>query len=173
MQAISFRHPTSKIATFLILLFTATGCHTIDKPKPDGRHARQIYDMGLDGAPLLQAAIAQAQQSDKHILLSLGANWCSDSQNTFDALHQNPDLNQLIEDHYVLAMIDVNNRIGHQRNSEIIARYDVDLDRGIPALLVLTPSGELISKDPAQRPKDSDHKEPEKLIAYLEHWKSR
>ena len=112
----------------------------------------------------------QAQQENKHILLSLGANWCSDSQNTYDVLHQNPDLEQMIRENYVLTLIDVNNRIGYQRNPAIISRYGVDLERGIPALLVLTPSGELISKDPDQRPKDSDHKEPQKLVEYLRRW---
>lgn len=126
--------------------------------------------MGADGLPLLQSAMIQAQQENKHILLSLGANWCSDSQNTYDVLHQNPDLEQMIRENYVLTLIDVNNRIGYQRNPAIISRYGVDLERGIPALLVLTPSGELISKDPDQRPKDSDHKEPQKLVEYLRRW---
>jgi len=173
MQHFSFRFSKFSIGLLLISLLFASGCQSIEKPKPDGRHARQIYDMGADGAPLLQSAMAQAQQENKNILLSLGANWCSDSQNTFDALHQNPQLKQLIEEHYVMTLIDVNNRVGHQRNSAIISRYEVDLERGIPALLVLTPSGELISKDPDQRPKDSDHEEPQILIEYLERWQNR
>ncbi|MBT5708473.1 MAG: thioredoxin family protein [Verrucomicrobia bacterium] len=173
MQHLPFRFSAFSTGLLLISLVFACGCRSIEKPKPDGRHARQIYDMGAEGAPLLQSAIAEAKQENKNILLSLGANWCSDSQNTYDALLQNPQLKQLIEEHYILTLIDVNNRVGHQRNSPLISRYGVDLERGIPALLVLTPSGELMTKDPDQRPKDSDHEEPQKLVEYLERWKNR
>jgi hypothetical protein len=173
MQHLTFRFLKSCPVLLLICLPFASGCQSLEKPKPDGRNARQIYDMGADGAPLLQLAMIEAKQEDKNILLSLGANWCSDSQNTYDVLRQDPHLKQMIEEHYVMTLIDVNNRVGHQRNSAIISRYGVDLERGIPALLVLTPNGELITSDPNQRPKDSDHEDPQKLVAYLERWKNR
>ena len=145
-------------------------CKTTEKVKSDGRDARQIYDMQADGERLLASALRQAQKEEKHVLLSLGANWCSDSQNTYDALHRQADLQELLQDRFVLAMVDANNRVGFQRNQMIINRYQVDLKRGIPVLLVLNAEGELLSDDPSQIPLDSDHEAPEKIVRYLNTW---
>ncbi len=146
------------------------GCQLTPKQQSDGSQARQIYDMQADGRAELANALEQAREEKKLVLLSLGANWCSDSQNTYDVIHNHPDLSQLVEERYVLSLVDVNNRVGFQRNPSIIARYGIELDRGIPALLVLRPDGTLLSKDPDQRPKDSDHEEPGRLMEYLKRW---
>lgn len=157
----------SRIALSLLCLGW-TGCALIEKPKDDGSTARQIYDMEADGNLILESAIAAAARSDKHVLLSLGANWCSDSQKTYDVLHTHDALKRIMADHYILAMVDANNRVGFQRNADIVDRYGVDLKRGIPALLILDSNGELMTTDPDQRPKDSDHEAPQNLIAYLD-----
>ena len=165
--------PRSLLLPFIIgtlQLLLSSGCQTSNKELKDGRDARQIYDMGADGELLLNAGMSRARDEDKRVLLSLGANWCSDSQKTHDVLQNNEAIRSLIDQAYVVTMIDVNNRIGHQRNASIIERYEVSLDRGIPALLVLTPEGELLSTDAEQRPQDSDHKHPERILAYLEEW---
>ena len=157
------------ILLFPILLMA---CHTTEKKKSDGSEARQIYDMQADGEAQLTDALTRAQMENKRVLLSLGANWCSDSQNTFDVLHQDPNLKRLLTDQFVLAMVDANNRLGFQRNPSIIERYDVDLQRGIPVLLVLASDGTLLSIDPDQVPSDSDHESPDKLVQYLESWET-
>lgn len=156
------------IGTFILLI--ASGCQTSTKELKDGRNARQIYDMAADGEIQLASAMTRAQEEEKRILLSLGANWCSDSQKTYDVLQTNTPIQTLIDQAYILTLIDVNNRIGHQRNASIIDRYGVSLDRGIPALLVLTPEGELLSENADMRPQDSDHEHPERILAYLENW---
>ena len=165
---------TSAVSPFTLLaiapILLILGCQSAPKIKSDGSDARQIYDMRANGQTQLSAALATAQEENKLVLLSLGANWCSDSQNTYDVIHQNSELQQLVENRYILTLIDVNNRVGFQRNPSIIARYGVELDRGIPALLVLAPDGTLMSTDPDQRPEDSDHKEPKKLVNYLMKW---
>lgn len=165
-------HERSRLHRILFLTTAAlfccflSACQTMQK-KPDGRDARQIYDMEADGSNLLTEALTSAQTSNKRVLLSLGANWCSDSQKTYDVLQTNPVLRSLIDEHYVLTLIDANNRVGHQRNQNLIDRYQVDIGHGIPVLLVLDPNGNLLTPNQDERPIDSDHEHPEKLITYL------
>ncbi len=165
---------TSLHTNSLLLLLTASlvwfaGCaHPEPKKKSDGSDARQIYDMSADGEVALAAALAEAAAADKRVLLSLGANWCSDSQNTYDLLQNDPTIRDLVEKHYILTMVDANRRVGYQRNPTIIDRYQVPLDRGIPILLVLAPNGDLLTPDASTWPEDSDHKHPERIRTYLE-----
>lgn len=159
-------HKTCVLWTSAWLICFLSACQTMEK-KPDGRNARQIYDMEANGTDLLTDALQRAQTNSKRVLLSLGANWCSDSQKTYDVLQSNHILRSLIDDHYVLVMVDANNRVGYQRNPELIERFGLDLSHGIPILLVLEPNGELLTPNQPERPLDSDHKHPEKLIDYL------
>ncbi len=165
------RLPYPSISKLLLLLpIFLSACQTIEEKKSDGSDARQIYDMQADGERQLTAALHQARNENKHVLLSLGANWCSDSQNTFNVLHRDPNLQRMLSDNFVLTLVDANNRVGFQRNPTIIERYNVDLKRGIPVLLVLASDGTPLSTDPNQLPLDSDHKSPEKLVRYLNNW---
>ena len=154
----------------VVVCACTTACQTQKKTKRDGREARQIYDMKAQGEAQLRAGLQQAHSEDKRVLLSLGANWCSDSQKMFDVLKSRTELAQQLDDHYVLVMVDVNDRLAGQRNPTIVERYQVDLKRGIPALLVLDNEGRLLSTDPEARPKDDDHDHPGRLLNYLKKW---
>ena len=154
----------------VVVCAATSACQTQKKTKNDGRQARQIYDMKAEGEAQLRTGLEQARGEDKHVLLSLGANWCSDSQKMFDVFKSQSELAQQLDDHYVLVMVDVNDRVAGQRNPTIVERYQVDLKRGIPALLVLDAEGRLLTTDPEARPKDDDHGHPGHLLNYLKKW---
>jgi thiol:disulfide interchange protein len=146
-----------------------TGCSSPTKSDPGGS---LIYDPRADGEQQLKAALAQARRENKRILLDLGANWCSDSQATYRLLRTDPKIRRELEQHFVLVLVDVNQRDGLNRNAKLVARYGNPLARGIPVLLVLSPDGSLLNADSGERLRDDAHQRPEQVLAYLRKWAS-
>ena len=129
-----------------------------------------IYDTKADGEQQVAAALARARRDGRRVLLSLGANWCSDSQAMFRLLQSDRDIQREIETHYVLTMVDVNQQDAAPRNTNTVARFGDPLGNGIPVLLVLAPDGRLLNGDPNERLADSDHQYPDRVLAYLRKW---
>jgi len=136
----------------------------------DGIAGPKIYDPRAGGEEQLSAALTVAKRENKRVLLSLGANWCSDSQKMHMLLGKDPRIARELSAHYVLAMVDVNKRSGFPRNSALVTRFGEPLERGIPVLLVLSPEGEILNTDPSERLDDSDHKRPRRVLRYLQKW---
>ena len=148
-----------------IACFFSIGCRT---PGPQ----LQIYDPVADGEVLLSEALKAANQNGHRVLLNLGANWCSDSQKMYRLLREDPVIAPFVQTHYVLAVVDVNNRWGPQRNAALLDRLGVSLSKGIPVLLILDTDGHVMNSDPSKRLADSDHKRPRKVLRYLAKWAS-
>jgi thiol:disulfide interchange protein len=140
------------------------GCRTTPPPQP------QIYDSVADGEAQLATALTTARQTDRRVLLNLGANWCSDSQKMYRLLQNDPGLASLVQSNYVQVLVDVNDRSGIRRNATLVERLGTPLEKGIPVLLVLDADGRVLNSDPSKRLRDSDHKRPRKVARYLRKW---
>jgi thioredoxin 1 len=149
-----------------------TGCSTASSsPGPQGSHSSlPIYDPKADGEQQLNHALKQARKESKYVLLDLGANWCSDSQATYHLLKTDPAITNELHRHYVLTLVDVNDHDGAHRNKKLLDRLGNPITRGIPVLLVISPDGDVLNKDAAERLRDDAYTEPGKVLAYLLKW---
>ena len=160
------------LAIGLLLLLFASGCarwQTSDLRRQVFGHP-EIYDAHAVGADDLAAGLARAEATGRRVLLNLGANWCSDSQRMYRLLRTDREMRRQLAPHFVLVMVDVNDRAGPRRNGDLLARFPNALDRGIPALLVLEADGRWLNSDVAERLDDSAHARPAEVLAYLEKW---
>lgn len=115
---------------FLILLPTARA--EDDHPRP--------FDGNFDAMPVVEAALAEARDSDRRLLLVLGANWCHDSRGL--AHHfEDPQLAATIAEGYVLRYIDVDWR---NENQAVSARFGVPAVYATPTVLVIDPDSETL-----------------------------
>ncbi|HVU46987.1 MAG TPA: thioredoxin family protein [Terracidiphilus sp.] len=88
----------------------------------------------------LAAALKTAATTHKRILLDFGGNWCGDCQ-VLDIYFHNPQNLPILDSNFVLVHIN----IGHMdENVDIAERYGVPLQKGVPALAVLSDSGKLL-----------------------------
>ena len=159
---------TFALSGVLALTLFLNGCATAQS---DGNSAApEIYDPQAEGEQQLAAALAEAKVQQKRVLLSLGANWCSDSQSMHRLLKNDRRISRELNAHYVLVLVDVNKRTGVDRNAALVTRLGDRLTRGIPVLLVLGADGALLNTEPAERLADSDHKRPGKVLRYLQKW---
>jgi thiol:disulfide interchange protein len=101
---------------------------------------REIYPDPSQAKADLAAALKTAAATHKRVLVDFGGNWCGDCQ-VLDIYFHNPSNLPILEANFV--MVHVN--IGHMdENLDIAKEYEVPLDKGVPALAVLTEKGKLL-----------------------------
>jgi protein disulfide-isomerase len=98
------------------------------------------YDEKADAHQQIAAAIAEASKAQKNVILVFGANWCGDCRALNEQMHKD-ELAALIATNYEVVKVDVGR---FNKNQDIGAKYHVPLRRGIPALAVLDPGGNLL-----------------------------
>ena len=114
----------TKLFAPAILLVLAAGAAN---PAP-----RDIYPDPSQAGPDLAAALRTAAQSHKRILLDFGGNWCGDCI-VLDMYMHNPQNRAILEANFVLVHINVGYA---DKNLDIARKYEVPLDKGVPALAV-------------------------------------
>lgn len=99
------------------------------------------YDAGRNASADIIAALTTAARKHQEVLVDFGADWCPDCV-ALDSMFHSPRVEPLLTGDYVIVRVDVGT---WNLNLDVAGRY-VDLQRsGIPALVVLTPSGKVIT----------------------------
>ncbi|MEO5733731.1 MAG: thioredoxin family protein [Rubrivivax sp.] len=119
-----------KRLTATILLTAAIGSHATEPP----------YNPAADAHADVRAGLAAAAEAKLPVLLVFGANWCGDCK-MLDTAFKTGVSAPLIRQHFKVVKIDVG-RFDH--NLDIAARYGVPLKKGIPAVAVVSPQGQVI-----------------------------
>lgn len=97
------------------------------------------YDPARNPAADLKTAFALAVTDHKEVLIDFGANWCPDCQ-VLDKLFQSQETKPLLQRDYHVMAVDVGE---FNHNLAFAAKYVNLTTSGIPALVVLTPNGEI------------------------------
>lgn len=103
-----------------------------DHPRP--------FDQNFAAMAEVDAALAEARDSNKRLLLVLGANWCHDSRGL--AHHfEDEELASILERFYVMRYVDVGWR---DQNHDIMRRFGVAAIYGTPTVFVIDPQTETL-----------------------------
>ena len=102
----------------------------------------------------VDAAFQQARQTGRKVLLDFGANWCPDCRILAGVLAQ-PGIAAWVSQNFIVVTINVDRAAGpttegerFNTNADIARKYGVTIS-AIPALLVVTPTGQLLNRDKA------------------------
>lgn len=128
-----------------------TGCATVMQ----GREAAhdypeaESYAVSEDAMGDVDAALARAAESEKRVLLVMGANWCHDSRALAGWL-ESERIGALVEERYELVFVNIGMpQRGDGHNLDVARRFGLPDLPGTPNLLVLTSEGELVNADTA------------------------
>jgi hypothetical protein len=152
-------HLVIVLGTTLLLI----GCATNTKNQYDGPGP---FDKAADALAQFTDALVEADEFGKNILLIFGANWCSDSRATVKLFETNSIISSMINESFVMERIDVGPKKSG-RNAEFVDRFHATIDQGIPVLVVLDGSGQLLNDTRRERLADDDHKHPERIVEFL------
>jgi ketosteroid isomerase-like protein len=126
-----------------------------------------LYPAEADAHAELSHALAEATRQRKRVLVVFGAGWSYDCQ-VLDLAFHRPDLYPLMEKHYVVLHVDTGSA---DKNVDLAERFQVPLEKGIPALAVLNSDGVLLFSQQNGEFKSARDLAPEDLEAFLEKWK--
>ncbi|HTV14618.1 MAG TPA: thioredoxin family protein [Acidobacteriaceae bacterium] len=147
------------ILTLLATIFAATGAFG---------QARYIYNENADAHAEVRDALARAAREHKRILLDFGGNWCGDCQVLDIYFHRDPNA-ALLADNYILVDIDIGRM---DKNVDIAQRYNVPLQKGVPALAVLDAHGRLLYSQTNGEFEAMRRMDPNSVTQFLERWKA-
>jgi thioredoxin 1 len=129
-------------ATFALLLGAGSGCRQapVSTPVAEEPGRAVIYPEGAQAEADIAAALARAAREKKRVLVDFGGNWCGDCQVLEIYFHDAANRN-LLETNYVLVPVNIGR---YDENLDIAARYGVPVTKGVPALAVLEPNGQVV-----------------------------
>jgi protein disulfide-isomerase len=99
------------------------------------------YDVDADPQRDLVAALAAARKSDKRVLIVFGANWCPDCRVLDREFHSDSKAAKLVSDRYEVVKVDVGD---FDRNLDFAKLYGEPIRKGIPSVVVVTPTNEVV-----------------------------
>ena len=98
------------------------------------------YDERADPKADIAAALGSSRADDKPVLVVFGANWCGDCR-TLEEAFTTGRAAPLIARNFHVVKVDVGR---FDRNVEVAGMYGVPLRKGIPAIAVLAPEGNVV-----------------------------
>ena len=128
---------------------------------------REIYPDPSQAKADLAAALKTAAQTHKRILLDFGGNWCGDCQ-VLDIYFHNAQNLPILESNFVLVHVN----IGHMdENQDIASQYQVPLEKGVPAIAVLSDRGKLLYSQRGGEFEAMRRMDPSAVTSFLVQWK--
>jgi len=140
-----------------LVLAAATASSALQDIYPDPSHA------GSD----LAVALKTAAKTHKRVLIDFGGNWCGDCH-VLDIYFHNPQNRPILDANFVLVHINIGRM---DENLDIAQRYQVPLDKGVPALAVLNEQGKLLYSQKSGEFEAMRRMEPSAVTQFLVEWK--
>jgi thioredoxin 1 len=128
---------------------------------------RDIYPDPAQAKPDLAAALKRAAATHKRVIVDFGGNWCGDCH-VLDMYFNNAENRPIIEANYILVHVNV----GHyDENRDLAARYGIPLEKGVPALVVLSDTGKVLYSQKSGEFEKMQRVEPSAVTSFLVQWK--
>lgn len=150
-------HPVKPLILSLVTLFFAARASALQDIYPDPSQAAG------DIATALQAAKA----SHRHIIVDFGGNWCPDCH-VLDRYFHDETNAPLLDANYVLVYVNIGRK---DQNVGIAKRYNIPLDKGVPALAVLDSDGKLLFSQKTGEFEAMSGMQSPAVTAFLDQWK--
>jgi thiol:disulfide interchange protein len=129
---------------------------------------KHLYSETADPKADIAAALKQARAEHKRVILDFGGDWCGDCQVLDIYMHQNPNAD-LLAKHFIVVHVD----IGHMdHNVDVAKKYQVPIDKGVPALAVLDSHGKLLYSQENKEFENMRNMKSEDVTAFLNKWKA-
>ncbi|PLX00894.1 MAG: thioredoxin family protein [Marinilabiliales bacterium] len=126
-----------------------------------------IYNPDSDAGKDIELAVAKAKESNKHVLLQIGGNWCPWCIKLHKFYNDNPIIDSILKADYILVMV---NYSRENKNEELLKNLGYPQRFGFPVLVVLDENGNRIhTQDSALLEKGTLY-DLEKLKRFLLNW---
>ncbi len=123
------------------------------------------YDKTRDPAADLKAAVQQARQENKRILLEIGGEWCVYCRILNKVIHDDARLTRRLHDSYIVIKVNFSPDV---RNEAFLSKFPrID---SYPHLFLLDSDGSLLLSQTPDAFMNGDTYVPDLILAFLEKW---
>jgi thioredoxin 1 len=128
-----------------------------------------IYPAPEQAPADLAAALKVAAKEHRRVILDFGGNWCPDCHVLDSYLHDGTN-QPLVDASFVVVHIN----IGHKdSNLDLAERYQIPLNKGVPAVAVLDRHGKLLYSQKTGEFEPMRHMQSSSVTEFLERWKPK
>lgn len=128
---------------------------------------REIYPDPSQAHADVAAALKTAAATHRRVLLDFGGNWCGDCQ-VLDIYFHDAANRPILESNFVLVHVN----IGYMdQNVDLAQRFKVPLEKGVPALAVLSENGKLLFSQQNGQFEAMRRMESSSVTQFLVEWK--
>jgi thioredoxin 1 len=127
----------------------------------------QLYHDAKEAPAEIAAALAAATKDRKRVLLVFGGNWCYDCH-VLDTAFHSKEIAPLVNENYHVVHVNVGD---YDKNLDLAKKYEIPLEKGVPSLAVLDPTGKLIVSQKKGEFESTTRIGPENVIEFLNYWK--
>lgn len=127
-----------------------------------------LYQAGADAKKEIDEAIAESAKDHKRIILVFGGNWCYDCHVLDTCFHQ-PDVAPVVDKNFHVIHVDIGRE--ERKNEDLVEKYGVPLNKGVPALAVLDSNGKLLYSQQNGEFESARSMDPDDVINFLNKWK--
>jgi thioredoxin 1 len=126
-----------------------------------------LYRADADAKVEINEALKKAVAEKKRVILIFGGNWCYDCHVLDQALHRG-DPARIMQQSYLLVHVDIGEG---NKNLDLVSKYKIPLDKGVPALVVLKSDGSMVYWSGYGEFEAARKMIKKDLVAFLNHWK--
>jgi len=132
-----------------------------------GQEARKIYDPSLDGMKQINAAVAAAKASGKHVLIQYGGNWCPWCIK-FDGFSKaDPEISKMIADNYIPVKL---NYSPENKNSAANEYLGYPSRFGFPVFIIVDGKGKVLHIQDSGLLEEGEGYNQIKVVGFLRNW---
>jgi thioredoxin 1 len=127
-----------------------------------------LYSDPREAEKELKAALVNAGAQGKRVIVVFGGNWCYDCH-VLDTTFHSTAFAPLVDANFVVVHINIGD--DGKENLDLAARLGVALDKGVPSLGVLEPSGQVVYAQKNGEFEATEKIGPDDVRTFLEKWK--
>jgi thioredoxin 1 len=128
---------------------------------------KEVYPQNVDAHQEIAEALRAAAANHKRLLVVFGGNWCFDCHVLDEAFHS-PEIAPTLNKSFVVVHVDIGQM---DKNLDVAKKYDIPLERGVPAIAVLDSDGKLLFSQKRGEFEAARSMAPEDILAFLNKWK--
>jgi len=133
----------------------------------NSQESKKLYDPALDGMKQIQAAVADAKSSGKHVMIQYGGNWCSWCIR-FDAFSKaDTAISKVIADNFIPVKLNYSPENKNEASNEFLgnpARF------GFPVFIIINGKGDVLHIQDSALLEEGQGYSQKKVLGFLRNW---
>jgi len=137
---------------------------TADKNK-SSKIEREKFDPSRDPEKDLKAAMKEARQTNKNILLDVGGEWCIWCHRMDEFISQNKEISDLLKKNFVVMKVNFSDE---NKNEKFLKKFPVI--KGYPHIFILDKNGKFLHSQNTGDLELGKGYSKEKFLSFLNNW---